>query len=284
MVGRAVIVVLLAGAALGMKAPRIASAVAPAGDSPNLIRDKGFEQPLAGAAFVTREAGETIGPWQVTTGSVDQIGHYWVGARNGGQSVDLNGFSLGAIAQDVATKPGSAYRIALWYAGNPEGGPRIKGLEVVWNGMVVKSLETDTARRTKTAMGWRKAHITVVATSSVSRLILKSMVSAGAYGPAVDEVTVQQAFPTPLSVTPARLAPGSGPVTVTMDGRGLGPGASVTVEPASGISFNVALFTPNRIRLSMTVAADVPPGVRDVVVTNVDGRSRTCARCLVIGT
>jgi choice-of-anchor C domain-containing protein len=102
----------------------------------NLIMDGDFNN--TNATFVDVASVSTIGPWHVTSGSVDLIGGYWqspsgpnasAGGTNG--SIDLNGSGPGTISQSFTTQVGKEYALTFDLSGNPDGGPATKMVKVV---------------------------------------------------------------------------------------------------------------------------------------------------------
>ena len=143
-----------AGAAPVM--PGSASASAPA----NLITNGSFENPEIWQTnpYVAYDAGSTAMPgWTVETGSVDLTGPPYGVADDGNQSIDLSGTNSGSIRQTVATKPGQAYTLTWYMAGNVGCGNPVKTMQVSWNGTVIDSPQFSTAGYSYTDMGWTRA-------------------------------------------------------------------------------------------------------------------------------
>ncbi len=190
----------------------------------SIVTNGDFETPVVASAFDTYAAPKAFGGWTVEFGSIDHIGPSdYLGSACGGQSVDVTGSETGAIYQDLPTIPGQTYRLRFAMAGNFVSGPAIKRMEVGWASDVVDTVSFDTTGRSATNMGWTYHEYTVKATSSVTRLRFKSLIS-GWYGPMVDDV----------SVVPVTIADPNQPPTV----RGGGPysvdeGGAVTLT-ASG--------------------------------------------------
>jgi len=95
----------------------------------NIVINGDFESPNVGADIVRFEEGANFGGWTVESGSVDLTGTV-LQVASGGQSVDLNGNQRGAIFQDVANTSGRVYILRFALAGNTEGGPKVKQVEV----------------------------------------------------------------------------------------------------------------------------------------------------------
>ncbi|HEY9842561.1 MAG TPA: DUF642 domain-containing protein [Candidatus Obscuribacterales bacterium] len=170
-------------------------------DANNLVVNGGFETPDAGGGYNFYDS--SFDGWQVTSGSVDVVGTYWQAAV-GNQSIDLSGYAPGAIEQAFNTQAGRAHRLTLCLAGNSEGGDPVKQVEVSWNGSRLGTLSFDTTGKSTDKMGWVSYTLILPGSqvSSLSRLTLRSL-TAGSYGPAVDNVSV---YPQTLLISEASQA------------------------------------------------------------------------------
>jgi choice-of-anchor C domain-containing protein len=102
----------------------------------DLVVDGGFTDNL-GTSFVTVSSTNTFGggAWTVTSGSVDIIGNYWQAPVLGQGSLDLDGNSNGAISQTLGgLVSGQLYALTFALAGNPDGSPVTKTVQVSING------------------------------------------------------------------------------------------------------------------------------------------------------
>ncbi|MFE7559612.1 choice-of-anchor C family protein [Kitasatospora sp. NPDC057500] len=157
--------------------------------------DGSFETPKAPAnAFTGFGAGQAIGPWTVTTGSVDLIGAGFWQAAEGDQSLDLNGGASGAVAQSFTTVPGATYSVTYALAGNSAGGPVLKTGRVLIDGQNFQDFSFDVTGKSRAAMGYVGRQFSFVAQSGSTTLSFASTVP-GAYGPVVDDVQVKECKP-----------------------------------------------------------------------------------------
>lgn len=163
---------------------------------PPVFGDGSFETPTAPAkSFTTRTAGQTIGPWTVTKGSVDHIGAGYWAAAEGDQSVDLNGVQAGGVAQTFATTPGTRYKVTYSVAANYVGGPVVKTGRVLVNGQEAQSFSFDSTGKTAVDMGYSSESFEFSAAVPQTTLTFDSTTvtasgGASAYGPVLDAVTV----------------------------------------------------------------------------------------------
>jgi choice-of-anchor C domain-containing protein len=167
------------------------TAIAPAdATSAAWFSDGSFETPTAPAdSFATYAAGQNIGPWTVTTGTVDLIGAGYWQAADGKQSLDLDGYNAGGVAQTFATVPGAEYAVSYSLAGNPDGGPAVRTGEVLINGNVTQDFSFNVTGKTPTDMDYMTEYLTFWATGSQTTLGFLST-TPGAYGPVIDDVHV----------------------------------------------------------------------------------------------
>jgi choice-of-anchor C domain-containing protein len=154
----------------------------------------------SGPGFQTLNAPSTaIDGWTVTAGSVDWIGTYWQ-PQEPRMSLDLDGNAAGTITQTFATTANNTYVVQFWLSGNPDGGLGTKTLTVNATGGSTDSYSfvvTSTVSREN--MGWLlQSAYTFVATSASTTLTFTST-TAGAYGPALDNVTVVETAATGAS-------------------------------------------------------------------------------------
>jgi len=181
-----------------------AAGVSRAGPIPLVNGD--FESPVISGPIATYAAGSTgLTGWTISAGSVDQVAP-WEQA-GGAQSLDLSGADAGTIFQDVATVPGDAFLLTFSLAGNPDGGPAVRQVEVSWGGSPAGTISFDVTGKTRTNMGWTTEQLSLpAATGSSTRLQFRSL-TAGQFGPVIDNVAVS-AVPLPAAVlaAPAALA------------------------------------------------------------------------------
>lgn len=157
--------------------------------------DGSFETPKAPAnAFTGLTAGQSIGPWTVTAGSVDLIGAGFWQAAEGDQTLDLNGSGSGTVAQRFTTVPGTTYSVTYALAGNPDGGVALRTGRALIDGQDFQDFSFDVTGRTRAAMGYVGRQFTFVAQGTSTTLSFTSTV-AGAYGPVIDNVQVKECKP-----------------------------------------------------------------------------------------
>jgi choice-of-anchor C domain-containing protein len=190
----------------------------------NYVRNGDFEDPIVrNITFDTYWQDQSFGAWTVESGSIDHISeHYWQ-AASGRQSVDLTGSNMGAIYQDLFLPIGDTYLLQFALAGNPEGAPSIKIVEIWWGSTLLDTLTFDVTGRTNWDMEWSYHHYVVTNFNAITRLSFRSQIT-GYFGPVIDQVSVykiEESLPfldLPFDYTNQKFA------TVALGNTGVDPG------------------------------------------------------------
>ena len=153
--------------------------------------------------FTTLYAGDStsITGWTVTRGSIDYIGSYWT-ASNGSRSLDLNGYyQQGGITQTFDTVIGSLYDVSFDLAGNFDGEPNTKDMNVTAALYSGNYSFVQPVSWSHTNMGWTSFNFQFTAQAASSTLTFTSITGAtdNAFGPALDNVNVN-AVPEPATM------------------------------------------------------------------------------------
>jgi choice-of-anchor C domain-containing protein len=164
----------------------------------NLISNGSFENGVytGNGDFGTYGTGApNITDWTIT-GSVDWILGYWQ-PSDGHMSIDLNGDALGALSQSVATTIGQTYQLTFDLAGNTDGGPTIKNINVS-AGSGSQNFTFDTTGHSRPLMGWETNTFYFTATSGTTTINFTSLDSGApaVFGAALDNVRLE-AVPEP---------------------------------------------------------------------------------------
>ncbi len=169
------------------------------------VTNGSFELGTDPGLYMTLNPGSTnITGWTIT-GQIDYIGSYWQ-ASDGSRSIDLSGFSAGSIQQDIATIPGFTYIVYFDMAGNPDGDPTVKSLDVEAVGIDSQTFNFDDTGFTKSNMGWETKEWSFLANAYTTTLKFTSLVDTG-WGPALDNINVT-AVPAPGAILLVSLGTG----------------------------------------------------------------------------
>jgi choice-of-anchor C domain-containing protein len=176
-------VAITGGLALASAAPASAAAG---------LQNGGFEDPaISPNAYRTVLAGESVGAWQVTNGSVDLIQTKLYQAAEGEQSLDLNGEEPGTVQQNLSTLPLLSYKVSFSLAGDPNTQREVAG-QVLANGTVIKDFAFDTTGKSYDNMGWTTVTATFQATGTSTPLAFRGTTPTGAAGAMIDNVRIQK--------------------------------------------------------------------------------------------
>lgn len=139
----------------------------------------------------------TIPGWSVTSGSVDWIGTYWQAPNGTSNSIDLDGNSPGIMGQFDSFILGQQYLLTFWLAGNPDGPPAIKTVNVTAGGS--SQVFTFDVTGDKTNMGWTEESLLFVGQGASTTIVFASGDVASPYGPAIGDVSAS-AVPEPATI------------------------------------------------------------------------------------
>lgn len=155
----------------------------------DLLSNGDFEEPDAGDMYQQYDKGDTVGAWRVESGSIDLTGKWW-DAASGKQSLDLNGESTGAIAQDVETTAGESYVVRFAMSGNPDNeNPEKATMKLEWDGKVIAEVSCDREYGKHHEMKWNRFSFAIKASGTSGTLKFISTTTGG-WGPLIDDVTL----------------------------------------------------------------------------------------------
>ena len=230
---------------------------------PNVVTNGSFETPIVRSpGYDLYRAGDTFGGWTVEAGSIDHISKNLWQASDGLQSVDLTGSpGSGTIYQDLPTVPQETYQLSLDLAGNPNGAPAIKQMEVWWGPMLLDTATYDTTGNSNWNMGWSSRTYKVTATTAITRLRFKSL-TAGYFGPALDNVHVQLFLNTDVFVAGTEQGshhiPPHGSIRVSYAGINSGPVKIINTENNPMIAAERVIYKVNNIPTSYSEMMGLP--------------------------
>lgn len=167
----------------------------------NLLVNGSFESgPSVGGYVMVPKGSTAITGWVVVDepalNSIDYIGTLWQSA-DGNRSLDMNHDYQGAIQQSFATVVNQVYRVSFMLAASPYGGSLIKTLGVSAAGQH-QYYNFDRSGHTYTDMGWTPKTFYFKAVSTTTTLRFQSIYDDSWYGPALDQVVVEQVNIPPL--------------------------------------------------------------------------------------
>ncbi len=178
-----------AAASPAHSAPSAPSVTALAADT--AFSNGSFETPLTPPNnWTVFSAGQEMGLWRVTDGSVGLTDDGVWQAAEGNQSLELNGTTTGSIAQTFTTEPGTKYSVTYSLAGNPNSTPMVKTGSINIDGQSFEDFSFDATGKTELDMGYVIRQFTFVANHASTTLEFAST-TTGAFGPVIDDVKVK---------------------------------------------------------------------------------------------
>jgi choice-of-anchor C domain-containing protein len=154
-----------------------------------------------GSGWITLGSGSSaITGWEIFDGTIDYIGTYWQ-AADGSRSVDLNGNDGPAgIRQTFDTIGGATYQVSFALAGNPDGAPFTKSVQVTSGGVSQLYTFTVMPGTSRADMGWNHHSLLFTAAAGSTTLSFVSDTAGAYFGPALDDVRVT-AVPEPATLS-----------------------------------------------------------------------------------
>jgi choice-of-anchor C domain-containing protein len=168
----------------------------------SLIANGSFETgvnvpPINSHDSVSASSTTQINNWNVISGAIDWVGRNFWQASDGNYSVDLSFTGPGTISTSFSTIAGMDYILIFDLAGNPDGGPAVKTVEVDV-ASVIQTFTFDTTGLTRSNMGWQTQTLGFTANAATTTLAFKGVTTTG-YGAAIDNVDVS-AVPIPSAI------------------------------------------------------------------------------------
>jgi choice-of-anchor C domain-containing protein len=154
-----------------------------------------------GSGWITLSSGSpAIMGWETFDGTIDYIGTYWQ-AADGSRSLDLNGNDGPAgIRQTFDTIGGGTYQVSFALAGNPDGAPLAKNVQVTSGGVSQLFAFTVLPATSRADMGWVYHSLLFTAAGGSTTLSFLSDTAGAFFGPAIDDVSVT-AVPEPATLS-----------------------------------------------------------------------------------
>lgn len=165
--------------------------MAPLATASAAIVNGGFEDGINAGGFTPIAGGDntSITGWTVGGNSVDYIGTYWQNNGNSGNSIDLSGNGPGWIEQAISVIDGQQYKVTFYLAGNPDGPPPVKPVNVYIDGVLNYAPTFTLGSSTRAQMNWLEYSFVYTASGTTDVLRFEST-SGSAYGAALDDVSI----------------------------------------------------------------------------------------------
>lgn len=183
------------------------------------------------------QTGEILDGWTVIQGSADIVRHTTGTARDGSQSVDVNGYAAATLRRQFSTFAGRRYRLELDFSGNPIDG-LVRTLEVRVNGTALAAWDWDPSARGNSfqfGMQWEKRQVEFVAAGETTAIELASL-RPGSSGPQIDNIVFFEVPDASVTIENAILltwpVPAGGPLGSILEGASQADGPWQVVKPS----------------------------------------------------
>lgn len=164
----------------------------------DLVADGRFLGAPTPASVDVYSSGQSLGGWDVTSGSVGLHGPSGQRSPLGGLSVNLNGTSAGTIQQTLATEAGVEYQVVFALSGRWMGGDAVKDLRVTAGATTADFSVSEPNGWAADNKLWAPRAFTFTATSSSTNLQFMSLDAGDSFGPIIADV---RAYEVPPAVT-----------------------------------------------------------------------------------
>jgi len=115
-------------------------------------------------------------------------------AQEGRNFLELDTYQNSWLSQDVATVAGGKYDLSFFYAARPGTGANTNGIDVFWNGSLLKHVALDNYTGNNQ---WLKFDLSMLATGGVSKLEFRAVGNSDGYGGSLDNVSLVSVVPEP---------------------------------------------------------------------------------------
>lgn len=114
----------------------------------------GIDEQYLGYTFGQNNGWTVIAsPVDGASSTVETIGNYWQ-SPDGNVTVDMDGISVGAIDTTIAVPTAGLVSVGFYLAGNPQGGPPVKDLQVQLGSAAAQDFTFNTTGYGNGNMGW----------------------------------------------------------------------------------------------------------------------------------
>jgi len=161
----------------------------------NLITNGSFEKNGVKAQSWTIKSA--LDGWNVGPLGVEVRNNVAGTAQDGSNFLELDSTGNSWISQTVDTIAGGKYNLSFYYAPRENTAAKTNGIDVLWNGNLLKHLEEDNfASKTN----WFKIDLTAFAVGSLSTLSFRASGISDSIGGSLDNVSLTSAVPEPATI------------------------------------------------------------------------------------
>ncbi len=159
-----------------------------------LLTNGSFEKNGVGSGSWTIKSA--LDGWTVGTKGVEVRNNVAGTAQNGSNFLELDSTANSWISQTIDTIAGGKYDLSFYYAPRENTAAKTNGIDVLWNGTLLKHLEGDNFT-SKT--NWIKIDLSMFAVGSLSTLSFQASGISDSIGGSLDNVSLT-AVPEPATI------------------------------------------------------------------------------------
>lgn len=160
-----------------------------------LITNGSFEKNGVAANSWTIKAA--LDGWTVGAKGAEVRNNVAGAAQDGRNYLELDTTVNSWISQTIDTVNGGKYNLSFYYAPRENTGAATNGIDVLWNGGLLKHVEQDNF---SAKTNWFKVDLSMFAVGSLSNLSFKASGASDGYGGSLDNVSLTSAVPEPATL------------------------------------------------------------------------------------
>lgn len=177
-----------------------------------LVKNGSFEK--NGVAANSWNIKYALDNWQVGANGAEVRNNIAGAAQNGSNYLELDTTGNSWISQSFDTSIGAEYKLSFYYAAREQTGAATNGIDVFWNGQLVKQLAQNNYSN---VTNWIKYDLSLFGAGSLSKLEFKAAGTSDSFGGSLDNVSLTTNVPEPGTL--ASLLLGLGMLGLTLRRR-----------------------------------------------------------------
>ncbi|WP_374582929.1 PEP-CTERM sorting domain-containing protein [Pseudoduganella sp.] len=157
-----------------------------------LVKNGSFEK--NGVAANSWNIKYALDGWTVGANGAEVRNNVAGAAQNGSNYLELDTTGNSWISQSFDTSKGAEYKLSFYYAAREQTGAATNGIDVFWNGQLVKQLAQNNYSN---ATNWIKYDLSLFGVGSLSKLEFKAAGTSDSLGGSLDNVSLTTNVPEP---------------------------------------------------------------------------------------
>ncbi|MYN01696.1 DUF642 domain-containing protein [Pseudoduganella sp. DS3] len=150
-----------------------------------LIKNGSFEN--NGVAANSWNIKYALDSWLVGANGAEVRNNVAGAAQNGSNYLELDTTGNSWISQSFDTSNGAEYKLSFYYAAREQTGAATNGIDVYWNGQLVKQLAQNNYSN---LTNWTKYDLSLFGAGNLSKLEFKAAGTSDSFGGSLDNVSL----------------------------------------------------------------------------------------------